>query len=299
MEHNPNRTYKGPVGVLLEPLVRRARGRGLSSNWLAWKAHRVIWRTTRSNRVVIDGHDLQLDLGDALALSSGGYAHSEKDWYEANVRAGDIVVEAGANLGYFSLILAKLVGPQGRVIAYEPDPMLAALVRRNAAVNGYTNITVRQAACSDAAGRAMFYRSPVSTGDNRLFPHGPDDDSFEVELVRLDDDLAALGVETFDLLKMDIQGAEPLAMQGLSRFLSEAPPRKMLIEFMPSGMLGMGNDPRAMIELIRASGYEITVQDGYGVTDADGEPFDVDKALREMTLANEKWVNIACSRPAD
>lgn len=299
MEHNPARTYKGPVGVVLEPFVRRARGRGLTKNRYAWKTHRLIWRGTRSNRVIIDGHDYQLDLGDALALASGSYAPAEKDWYNKHVRPGDVVVEAGANIGYFTLILARLVGETGRVISYEPDPALAAILRRNVAFNGYRNVTVREAACSDAEGDTTFYRSPVSTGDNRLFPHGANDDSFAVKVVRLDDDLARLEVPVVDVLKMDIQGAEPLAMSGFSAHLTSNPPREMLIEFMPSGMLGMGNDPVAMIEAIEAAGFEITVQDGYAETPWDGQPFDVHAALTELTLENQKWVNIACHRERD
>src|SRR3954468_8950245 len=115
VEHKAGQFYRGPLGAALEPAVRLLRGRGLARrNTVVWKAHRAVWRATRSNRVQIDGHDLELDMGDTLALAKGWYEVEEADWYRQNVRPGDFVVEAGANIGYFTLLLARLVGPDGQ-----------------------------------------------------------------------------------------------------------------------------------------------------------------------------------------
>lgn len=288
MEHNPARLYKGPLGVALEPAVRLLRGHGLAARYrFVWKTHRAVWRATRSNRVLIAGHDLLLDRGDALALASGRYEPDETAWYERHVGPGELVVEIGANIGFFSLILARAVGPDGRVISYEPDPDLNAILRRNAAENGYANIDVREAAAADKSGTMTFYRAPKNTGDNRLFTHGEDGEVFPVRVVRIDEDLADLK-DRIDLLKMDIQGAEPLALAGMEDIFRDRPPRRMLIEFWPHGIIGMGNDPRAMIDLIRDAGFRIT-------TMADGLELDIDAALRDMTVDNERWVNLVCT----
>lgn len=287
MDHNPARLYRGPVGVVMEPLVRRLRGRDLAKNHrFVWKTHRAFWIATRSNRTVISGHDMLLDRFDALGLASGSYETPELFWYLDHVKQGDFVVEVGANIGYFSLILAKAVGPDGRVISYEPDPDLNAILRRNAEVNGYSNIDIREAAVADKAGTTSFFRARKNTGDNRLWTHGKDGDVFPVTLVTLDEDLAGFD-SRIDLLKMDIQGAEPLALAGFAETLSSRPPRRMLIEFWPHGMIGMGNDPRDMVEQIRAAGYRVTRM-------TDDVELDIDAALEEMTVENERWVNIVC-----
>lgn len=297
VEHNSRYFYKGPVGVVLEPAVRLLRGRGLARRHrIFWKAHRAVWRLTRSDRVQIAGHDLQVDPRDSLALASGSYEPEEKAWYEQVLRRGDVVVEVGANIGYFSTILARAVGAEGRVICYEPDPDLNRILRRNVVENGYDNVDVREAAAAAEPGTMTFFRSAASQGDNRLFSHRDDDGqdgaTFPVTVVRLDDDLAddleRLG--RVDLLKMDIQGAEPLAFRGLAKTLATTPPRRMLVEFWPHGIVGMGEDPASLVQQIRAAGYD--------VRELGGAEFDVEAGLREMTVENLKWVNLVCTHRA-
>jgi FkbM family methyltransferase len=282
--HKAGQFYRGPVGTVLEPAVRLLRGRGLARrHTFVWKAHRAVWRATRSNRVQIDGHDLELDLGDTLALAKGWYEIEETDWYCRNVHAGEFVVEAGANIGYFTLLLARLVGPTGKVLCYEPDPETSRILARNVRSNGYENVTVRPVAVADQPGELTFFRALKNTGDNRLFSHGTDAGSFPVPVVTLDDELEDEG--RIDLLKMDIQGAEALALSGMARTLRDAPPRRIMMEFWPHGIRGMGQDPRALIEQLVGHGYFVSIL-------GEDAPFDLDRALDELTVENEKWVNL-------
>ena len=237
---------------------------------------------------MIDGHDLLLDEGDSLALASGSYEPEEASWYARTVNPGDLVVELGANIGYFSLLLARAAGPTGRVISYEPDPDLSRILDRNATANGYTNIDIRTAAVADRTGTMTYYRDRKNTGDNRLFTHGRDRDSFSVPVVTLDEDLGELD-QRIDLVKMDIQGAEPLALDGMAGLLAERPPSRMLIEFWPHGILGMDRDPRGVLETLRQAGYRITKLD-------EDTELDFDSALREMTAENQRWTNLVCVR---
>jgi FkbM family methyltransferase len=285
MEHKATQFYRGPVGVLLEPAVRRLRGRGLARRHVVvWKVHRAIWRATRSNRVQIAGHDVQVDMGDTLALAKGWYEVEETAWYAEHVRPGQFVVEAGASIGFFSLQLARLVGPTGKVLCFEPDPDLNAILRRNVEANGYANVVVRQAAVADEPGELTLFRTIKNNGDNRLFSHGTDAASFPVAAVTLDDELA--GEERrIDLLKMDIQGAEPLALRGMAKVLRTRPPRRIMMEFWPHGIVGMKGDPRGTVQELLDLGYSAT-------TLHDGAPFDLDCALRELTVENQEWVNV-------
>ena len=105
-------------------------------------------------------------------------------------------------------------------------------------------------------------------------------------VVTLDRDLGRLE-RRIDLVKMDIQGAEPLALDGMARILAEQPPRRMLIEFWPHGIVGMKRDPSELVEALRVAGYRITRLD-------NGRDLDLDSALLEMTVENERWVNLVC-----
>lgn len=286
MEHDPRKQlYRGPLGRIAQPAVDRLRGRGLPyRHRLVWKAHRAMWLATRSNRVVVDGHDLEVDRRDSLALAKGWYDPDENAFYTRTVKPGDVVVEAGANIGVFTLLLAKLVGPEGRVLSFEPDPELRRILEGNIARNGYDNVTVRAAAVAEEPGTMTFFRASRNQGDNRLFSHDGDDGaSFPVDVVALDDEL--VGHPRIDLLKMDIQGAEVLALRGLRTTLADLPPRAIMLEFWPHGIAGMGGDPRAMLEELIGFGYEAFEVN----TDA---PLDLDATLAELTVENKKWINV-------
>lgn len=285
MDHHPWQLYRGPIGKLAQPFVDRLRGRGLATRYnLLWKAHRALWHLTGSDRVQIYGFDLRVDPHDSLSLARGWYEPDETRWYRANVRPGDFVVEAGANIGVFTLLLSQLVGPDGRVRSYEPDPQLRAILERNITENGGDNIAVRPVAVAEQPGEMTFFRASRNQGDNRLFSHnGKDGARFPVTVVALDDELA--DQPRVDLLKLDIQGAEPQALRGLRSTLADRPPRRMLMEFWPHGIAGMGDDPRTMIEELQGYGYTITTLES-------GAPFDVEAALQVMTPENRGWANL-------
>jgi len=286
VEHKAGQFYRGPVGTVLEPAVRLLRGRGLARRHrVVWKAHRAVWRLTRSNRLQVAGHDMQLDPGDSLAIAKGWYEPDETAWYAEHVRPGQFVVEAGANIGFFSLQLARLVGPTGKVLSFEPDPDLNAILRRNVDANGYGDrVVVRQAAVADEPGELTFFRAVKNTGDNRLFTHGTDAGSFPVTAVTLDDELAGVD-RRVDLLKMDIQGAEPLALRGMAQTLRTRPPRRIMMEFWPHGIVGMNGDPRETVQQLLDLGYSAT-------TLHDRAPLDLDRALAELTVENQDCVNL-------
>lgn len=284
MEHKPTQLYRGPVGAVAEPVVRLLRGRGLSRYQAVWKVHRALWRFTRSNRAQIWGLDLEVDRLDSLALAKGWYDLEEKAFYTAEVRPGDFVVEAGANVGVFTLMLSELTGPTGAVRTYEPDPELRGILERNVARHRADNVTVRGAAVAAEPGEMTFFRAGKNQGDNRLFTHdGKDGATFPVPVVRLDDELADL--PRVDLLKMDIQGAEVLALRGMTETLAAKPPRTIMMEFWPHGIVGMGGDPRRVIEELLTAGYDVRAL-------GEDRAFDLDRALTELTVENLRWVNL-------
>jgi FkbM family methyltransferase len=152
------------------------------------------------------------------------------------VRPGQIVFDVGANLGYYAVLMAELVGPAGRVHAVEPNPRLANLTRRNLALNGFTGWSrLHRVAASDRAGTTMrFLVSPSDPKNGRILganePSPPESEGF-TELVvkgaRLDD----LCPDPVAFLKIDVEGAEEAVWNGMQGLLARSPDCIVLLEF--------------------------------------------------------------------
>jgi len=174
------------------------------------------------------------------------------------VKPGMRVVDIGANIGYYALLLARLVGQTGKVIAFEPDQNNYRLLLKNAVRNGLTTITAVEKAVADYTGRARLFINKGHRGDHRLFDPEGQRPSIEIETTTLDDFLADSPV---DIIKMDIQGAEWLALQGMQVTLASNPELVMLIEFSPYHLQESGADPAGLLDLIRFAGFDIKLID--------------------------------------
>lgn len=134
------------------------------------------------------------------------------------LRPGDLAIDGGANVGFFSLLMAQLVGPEGSVIAYEPVPANVEALRANLALNEVENVTVDLRPLWSEAGKV-----PMSVfADNGIGAIGNHPDAVEVvetETTHLDDQMEWHGVPVFKygmprLIKLDIEGSEQKALEG-------------------------------------------------------------------------------------
>jgi len=141
------------------------------------------------------------------------------------VAPGDTVYDVGANLGYVSLALAKRVGPEGRVFAFEPVPQSVDLLRRNVAVNQLKNIQVFDCAVSDQSGAAVI-RVAQNLATASMVWHRNDSSvkEFVVRTVAIDDLVAAGELGSPKFVKIDVEGAEGQVLQGMRRTITSAKP---------------------------------------------------------------------------
>lgn len=173
------------------------------------------------------------------------------------LRPGDVVLDLGANIGLFTLLYARQVGPTGRVHAFEPGVQSFALLQTNAAINGYSNVTLYNKAVADRDGATKFLLCATGDSDNRLFDNsGERREEIDVEVVRLD---TLFGPSRVDFIKMDIQGAELLAMKGLRVTCEHNPQMRMLIEFSPLTLLQSEASPSEFLALCRSYGFDLSV----------------------------------------
>jgi FkbM family methyltransferase len=144
-----------------------------------------------------------------------------------HLRPGDVFYDAGANVGFFTVLGARLVTPKGRVVAFDPVPSNAQSLRRNVELNGFRNVTVLERALGDTSGSAVL-EVGVQTGHSRLKSFGTPPDhaaSITVPVVSIDDVVRTEEVPPPDFAKIDVEGAEVAVLKGMRETMFEHRPK--------------------------------------------------------------------------
>lgn len=138
----------------------------------------------------------------------------------AYLRPGDTVIDVGANEGVYSLLAARLVGAEGRVLAIEPLPINVERLRTNLRLNDLNQVQVLPVAASDSAGEVEFTLNRAQGGSAEHIKLDIDSElrSFRVETVALDDLDVGDGAA---LVKVDVEGVEPLVLKGAANLIKE------------------------------------------------------------------------------
>ena len=197
------------------------------------------------------------------------------------VRAGMTVADVGANVGFHTVVLARLVGEQGRVHAFEPLPATVELLRANLWRQRCDNATVHAVAVSDRAGIAHIAPDPHGRSGAALAAEGE-----EVEAARLDDLLDGVPL---DLLKVDVEGAEPLVLRGAGRVLSASPRLLAIVEFRPERHLD-GSTPEEVLALYQGLGFRLQL------LHADGSTHDATAGEVLAAAAEHETINLVLRR---
>ena len=171
----------------------------------------------------------------------------ETRWILHTIRSGDTFVDVGANIGYYTVIAAKIVGEKGHVYAFEPDPTNFAILKANVERNGLTNVTLEQKALSNEPGSLRLFLAHENKGDHRIFDEeGAARPYLDVEALRLDD-YPPLKDRKVDFIKVDTQGAEGIILEGMTGTIAANPRMVMVMEYMPSSLRAVGTDPEKFL----------------------------------------------------
>jgi FkbM family methyltransferase len=207
-------------------------------------------------RVVASGQAKGLRIDPAGANAGYALGTTEPVIQDALARAvprGGVVWDIGANIGFYTLIAARLVG-EGTVVAFEPLPEAQAAIHRNLALNGFTNVEVSGLALSDHNGTATLQMHASSTwakldtsADTGFQQELNATGLLEVPVATIDSQLDSLAPP--DLIKMDIEGGEVAALRGASRLLSE---------HRPTLICEMHGTNEAVTDILESHGYIVT-----------------------------------------
>ncbi len=196
------------------------------------------------------------DLFHVLPSAQGGVYGALKQ----HLKPGMTFVDAGANIGFFTVLGAGLVGPAGRVLAVEMMPDTAAILRRHITENGMTNVAVVEKALSDRSGQEVVAHAPrFHAGQASIVVEDFDgDDTIEIRVMTVTLDEVAADLPVIDFMKVDLEGAEAPAFDGAKGMLSRT--RALVFESRPG-------DPKGaeVMARIEAAGFALTSLDGYNI----------------------------------
>jgi len=167
------------------------------------------------------------------------------------LRPGDVFVDVGANIGYFSILGASAVGSEGRVFAFEPDPDNFALLDANVALNGFQQrVSSVHGGLADASGAGRLYLSENNLGDHQIYAGDGERESLGITLYHGSDFLQTK-LSKIDLIKIDTQGSETAVIAGLMPLMKQLPVAPtILIELTPFSLRCAGSSGRALIDLL-------------------------------------------------
>lgn len=196
------------------------------------------------------------DHSGKLLLAKGIYEVPETDVVSRLLRPGDTCIDAGCHLGYYTCLMAHLVGPEGRVYAFDANPSSCRRTLRNLALNRLQSAEVMHAALGTDRGTTSFY---VSTDDqsglSSLGPIKPHKEILSVPWLRLEDFLRERSIEHIRLLKLDVEGAEELVLEGLGPFLRDHLVDYILVECYDERLKLVDSSTERVASLMQQAGY--------------------------------------------
>lgn len=238
---------------------RPTRGLGTAFAWQVYK------RTVRRPFVVHTYEGLQFRCyPDSTEPGRLLYFNRLPDYHEMLftrrfLRPGDHYIDGGAHHGLYTLHAAALVGPTGRVEAVEAAPKAVVRLSENVALNRLSQVVVHAAALADSPGRVPFVVDRGAGSGNRI--RTADDvgsATVEVPTITLDD-LRDRG--PFSMVKLDVEGAEPLAMRGAERLVAEQPPAVWQLELVDRFVRRFGSSAAETAAWFTDRGYDACTYD--------------------------------------
>lgn len=227
--------------------------------------HPIVYEDSRGLRYVLrPGENAR-----AYLEAGGNYEVAETRFCERYLEPGMTAVDAGAHIGLYTLLFARLVGPEGRVYAFEPAPTNHRRLVENLALNAAENVVVEQAALYREPGRMTLHLFPEelgawhSLGEPALadpsvaYATIAPSSAVEVEAVTLDKYAPRHGLGRIDLLKVDVEGAEADVLAGARATLASGRVGAVLFEVSKPQTEALGHGPGAAFEELHAAGFAV------------------------------------------
>ena len=194
------------------------------------------------------------------------------------LKKGDTFIDVGANIGYYTILAGKAIGPNGSVLAIEPEPINLKYLRQNISQNQLTNAKVIASVASSIHGQVKLYLSPVSSGEHSLLRKTTK--YIEVEAQTLDDLVINDGLKP-RLIKIDVEGAEMNVLAGAKKTIASFKP---VIIFEYSGQY---TETIFSLKTLIDLGYNL-----YLIDEKDKETIKTDPSIIDALLSHKTHLNL-------
>lgn len=248
----------------------------------------------KPQHLIIEGNKFYIDKLDGTISQELILSHKWEEYqtvlFKQNIKKGDIVIDIGAHIGYYTLIAASIVGKKGKVYAFEPDLKNFSILMQNIKVNKYKNIIPINKAVTEKNTKLNLFINPTNTGDHRIYEPKDKRKTIEIDAVTLD---SMLKNEKIDLIKMDIQGSEILALKGAPYVLANNKALKIITEFWPGGLRLSGGSAEEFLYLLRRNKFDL-----YNIDEAKNKLIAITdkKLLSAYQVSGDAFTNLLCIR---
>lgn len=222
----------------------------------------------------LDGFSLKLRSNSVLAeplFVGRGFEEGEVKLLSRLAKPGFKVFDIGANIGLYTVMLAKGVGSAGHVYSFEPYSQVAAYLLENIESNGLTNVTLVKKGVSDTVGTAEFHVFPEgfdvynSLGaKHREIEEISGLKTYEIPIITLDDFAREVGCETANIIKIDIEGAEERALRGGEQLIKNSPTVAIVTELYEPSAKQCGCSVSGLIKMLEEWGFCMYTIDRFG-----------------------------------
>lgn len=266
------------------------RGRHLNKFGFVRTTLNFLLRNFKPDSVMVDGNRMFLDKDDSMRLSILGiYEPLAIRNFQESIKSGDIVLDIGAHIGYYTLMAAKRVGEKGKVYAFEPNLDNCILLRKNLKINGFKNVIIVDKAVAQSTKRAKLFLSQISTGMHSLLDID-DNPGFNtlVDTVSLDDFFAE-NIPRISVIKMDIEGGEYAALGGMKKLLKRNKKLALFTEFSPYAIKKAKKSPQGFLNLLKLHGFKIfSIDESKGIL----SPLNIKSFVSSCPLDRDWHINL-------
>ena len=207
----------------------------------------------------------------ATAYVLGSYEQPVVSYMKNTIRPGMRCIDAGANVGFFTLLMSRRVGPAGKVIAFEPTRKTHVILRENLDLNARANVVTECLALSDHEGEITFHEGPPgfdvynSAGEvSHPMAAGREFRTVVVPCTTIDGYLRRTAFGAVDIVKFDVEGSELYALKGMEGTMMANPGMKILVELADQTTKGHGYHAREIYDWFVRQGWQIELIDDRG-----------------------------------
>lgn len=210
-------------------------------------------------------------------------------YFKKHIKPGMVVIDIGAHIGYYTLLFSKLVGSNGKVYAFEPDPDNFSILQKN--TENLKNVEIFKVALSDLEGKIGFYKIHDSTGCHSIVLPEAEAEKIIVDSTTLDSFLEYKKINKVNFIKIDIEGGEPFAFKGMKKIINNSSTISIISEFNPEAIEQSNKNPKDFLNEIRKNGLKT-----YAIKEKGEVALFEHMEQISFYQAKEKYTNILCQK---